>query len=168
MESVEYLLKNNNCIFESQLFNQLKGTAMGASFAAFYACLTIGFLEETKLYPALTTRFGEENMKVIKEMYRRFMDDGIVLLPAHICKSEFLSVLNSMHPDIEFTLEESESVTVRGKKVERLNFLDICIMIDEDGNIHTDIYYKTTNSHDYLHYDSFHPEHTLKNILKTC
>ena len=164
MESVEFLLKNNNCSFGSHMFHQLKGTAMGASFAASYACLTIGFLEETKLYPNLAATFGEEDMKIIKETYRRFMDDGIVFLPAHICKNKFLSILNAMDPAIEFTLEESETATVLGKKVERLNFLDISTMIDDEGLTSTDIYYKSTNSHDYLHYDSFHPEHTLKNI----
>ena len=164
MESVEFLLKNNNCTFGTQLFNQLKGTAMGASFAAFYACLTIGYLEETKLYPNLELTFGREHMQIIEETYRRFMDDGIVFLPENIRKSSFLSILNGMDPAIEFTLEESISTMVRGRKAERLNFLDISIMIDEEGLTHTDIYYKPTNSHDYLHYGSFHPEHTLKNI----
>ena len=137
---------------------------MGASFAAPYACLTIGYLEETKLYPELESTFGKNAMEKIKETYRRFMDDGIVFLPDNICKTRFLSILNGMDPAIVFTLEESEEVLIKGKRLEKLNFLDICIMIDQDGCIHTDIYYKPTNSHDYLHYDSFHPEHTLKNI----
>ena len=164
LEAVEFLLKNNNCKFGSELYNQIKGTAMGASFAAPYACLTIGYLEETKLYPELEVEFGKSEMEQIKKTYRRFMDDGIVFLPAHICKRRFLAILNRMHPDIVFTLEESESILWKGRKAEKLNFLDICIMIDEEGYIHTDIFYKSTNSHDYLHYDSFHPEHTLKNI----
>ena len=164
LEAIEFLLKNNNCKFNSELYNQIKGTAMGASFAAPYACLTIGYLEETKLYPELESQFGKEEMEKIKNTYRRFMDDGIVFLPAHICKKNFLSILNGMDPSIVFTLEESESILLKGKRAEKLNFLDICIMIDQDDCIHTDIFYKPTNSHDYLHYGSFHPEHTLKNI----
>ena len=92
------------------------------------------------------------------------MDDGIVFLPEEIPKDVFLSLLNAMDPAIEFTLEESESILMKGKKAERLNFLDISVMLDEEGTTHTDIYYKPTNSHDYLHHDSFHPEHTLNNI----
>ena len=164
MEAVEFLLKNNNCMFDGQFYNQLKGTAMGASFAAFYACLTIGYLEETKLYPEVERRYGNELRKIIEETYRRFMDDGIVFLPEQISKENFLSLLNAMDPAIEFTLEESESVIMKGKRAERLNFLDISIILDEEGITHTDIYYKPTNSHDYLHHDSFHPEHTLDNI----
>ena len=164
LESIEFLLKNNSCKFGSQLYNQIKGTAMGASFAAPYACLTIGYLEETMLYPELESKFGKRELETIKKTYKRFMDDGIVFLPAHMCKTVFLSILNAMDPAIVFTLEESESILLKGKSAEKLNFLDICIMIDQDGNIQTDIYYKPTNSHDYLHFGSFHPEHTLKNI----
>ena len=69
-----------------------------------------------------------------------------------------------MHPAIKFTLEESESITLNGKAAEKLNFLDISTMIDIEGFTHTDVYYKPTNSHDYLHFDSFHPDHTINNI----
>ena len=40
-------------------------------------------------------------------------------------------------------------------------------MLHSDGRIETDIYYKDTNSHDYLHYNSHHPEHVKKNIPYT-
>ena len=38
-------------------------------------------------------------------------------------------------------------------------------MIDENGIISRDIYYKPTGSLDYLHYDSFHPKHTLEHTV---
>jgi hypothetical protein len=146
------------------MYNQITGTAMGASFAAFYACLTIGYLEETKLFPKLRQEFSEQEARIIKETYKRFMDDGIVLLPWNACKDKFLALLNEMNPAIKFTLENSEQIRYKGKIMERLNFLDMSIIIDDNGTIHTDVYYKPTNSHDYLHYDSFHPKHTLHNI----
>ena len=164
LEAIEFLLKNNNCLFNGEMYNQITGTAMGASFAAFYACLTIGYLEETKLFPRLRQEFGENDANTIAETYRRFMDDGIVFLPWHICKDKFLALLNEMHPSIVFTLEHSSKVRFMGKIVERLNFLDLSIMVEENGTTHTDVYYKPTNSHDYLHYDSFHQKHTLHNI----
>ena len=164
LEAIEFLLKNNNCLFNGEMYNQITGTAMGASFAAFYACLTIGYLEETKLYPRLRQEFGDDDANKIIETYRRFMDDGIVFLPWHICKDKFLALLNEMHPSIVFTLEHSSKTKFMGKMVERLNFLDLSIMVEENGATHTDVYYKPTNSHDYLHYDSFHQKHTLHNI----
>ena len=164
LESIEFLLKNNNCVFNGEMYNQIKGTAMGASFAAFYACLTVGYLEETKLFPRLRQEFGERDVKIIMKNYKRFMDDGIVFLPWHICKDKFLALLNEMDQSIVFTLEHSEKTLFKNKEVERLNFLDLSIMVEEDGTTHTDVYYKPTNSHDYLHFDSFHPTHTRQNI----
>ena len=164
LESIEFLLKNNNFVFDNEMYNQLKGTAMGASFAAFYACLTIGYLEETKLYPKLQQQFSQDEANIIKETYKRFMDDGIVFLPWTACKDTFLALLNEMDPSIKFTLENTEQVQYHSRTMERLNFLDLSIILDDQGAIHTDVHYKPTNSHDYLHYDSFHPEHTLNNI----
>ena len=45
-----------------------------------------------------------------------------------------------------------------------INFLDIKIILHEDGTIETEIYYKPTNNHHYLEYDSFHPQHIKDNI----
>ena len=42
----------------------------------------------------------------------------------------------------------------------------VCQVNNSDGKIETDIYYKDTNSHDYLHYNSHHPEHVKNNTLK--
>ena len=36
--------------------------------------------------------------------------------------------------------------------------------MDGEGNIWTDVFYKETNTHDYLNYKSHHPEHTKRNI----
>ena len=87
LESVEFLLTNNNCSFKEMLFNQINGTAMGASFASFYTCLTIGFLEETKLIPKVKNQFNETASKTIIDSYKRFMDDGIVFLPWQLHKT---------------------------------------------------------------------------------
>ena len=87
---------------------------MGASFASFYACLTIGFLEETVLFPKLNHHYTIEDTSIIKQTYKRFMDDGIIFLPSHICKNIFLTILNSMDCAIKFTLEESQETTSNG------------------------------------------------------
>ena len=48
--------------------------------------------------------------------------------------------------------------------VQVLNFLDVSIILDQNGRLETNILYKETNSHDYLNYFSHHPEHTKQNI----
>ena len=44
------------------------------------------------------------------------------------------------------------------------NFLDVSIILHQNGRLETDIFYKETNSYDYLNYFSHHPEHTKQNI----
>ena len=47
LESVKFILENNNLNFNNEYFNQIKGTAMDSMFAPTYANLTMGFFELT-------------------------------------------------------------------------------------------------------------------------
>ena len=137
---------------------------MGSSFASFYACLTIGYLEEVILFPELEKNFEEVDVTKVKLSYKRYMDDGIVFLPTNMEKEDFLKYLNAMNPSIIFTLEITEQILWNNGRVEKVDFLNLTIIMHENGYIETDIYYKITNAHDYVHYDSFHPSHTLNNV----
>ena len=44
------------------------------------------------------------------------------------------------------------------------HYLDVLVTLDEERNIETEMYYKDTNNHHYLEYNSFHPEHVKNNI----
>ena len=82
LEAASFVLKNNNFLFDNVLYKQIKGTAMGAKFAPSYACLTISFLEETKLFPIISPKyFNHETCKYIEANYYRYMDDGFIVLP---------------------------------------------------------------------------------------
>ena len=39
--------------------------------------------------------------------------------------------------------------------------------MSENGEVKTNIHYKETNAHDYLQFDSHHPQHTKENIPYT-
>ena len=109
LESLEFLLKNNNFIFDDQLYNQLQGTAMGMVAAPPYACLVLGYLEETKLFPTLLPKyFNKEQCKTIKNYFKRYMDDGFIPFDTSIDINTFISYLNEMHPSIKFTYEKAE------------------------------------------------------------
>ena len=45
-----------------------------------------------------------------------------------------------------------------------INFLDITVILHDNRIIETEIYYKATNNHHYLEYNSFHPNHIKNNI----
>ena len=138
---------------------------MGTDFAPNYACLTIGFLEETKLLPELHDKFGQDHCNRIKDNFFRYLDDGFTLWSTTLDIDLFKDILNGLHPNIKYTFEQSENITYHdGSIVKRLNFLDISILLHSNGIIETDIYFKPTNTHDYLQFHSQHPEHIKKNI----
>ena len=70
-----------------------------------------------------------------------------------------------MHLSTKFTLEESKIIYENEKKMQVLNFIDGKIILHKDNSVETDIYYKPTDTHEYLPYDSAHPDHTKNNIL---
>ena len=138
---------------------------MGTDFAPPYACLTMGNLEETKLEPQLRSHFTLEQSRIIIETFLRYIDDGFMVWNVSWDLEIFKRIMNSLHPSIKFTFAVGEKVTLAsGEEVIRLNFLDISILLFPDGRIETDIYYKDTNTHNYLLYDSHHPEHVKNNI----
>ena len=158
LESAAFILINNNFKFNDTMFAQLIGTAMGTTFAP-YACLAIGFLEETKLYPSLQTNLTSDLAVIITNGFLRFMDDGFIPWPNNADIDIFKTLLNDIDTRIEFTLETDD-----GKAAQKINFLVITIMVDEDCKVETDIFYKQTNTHDYLNYKSHHSKHIKDNI----
>ena len=59
------------------MFYQFFGTAMTTKCAPLYACLTIGYQKETKLFTQeLPKYFSVKECELIKEVFKRYMDDG--------------------------------------------------------------------------------------------
>ena len=96
--------------------------------------------------------------------FMRYVDDGILLVPDSILIETFLIVLNSMNASIQYTASTAVLHVVDGLEYLCTNFLSIKVLKDADGSIKFDVYYKDTNAHDYLSFDSHHPEHTRTNI----
>ena len=70
------------------------------------------------------------------------MDDSFILWDESYEKLEvFHKMLNEMNPNIKFTKDTSE---------EELPFLDVLVK-KRNTRITTDIYYKVTDTHQYLH-----------------
>ena len=165
LEMVEFILTNNFTKFEEDLWQQVTGTSMGTKMAPPYACLTIGFLEETILFPTLLpSKFSPSECEKIIAAFFRFMDDGTSLFPISCSKETLLSLLNSMHPSIQYTVEEADSIIEGGVVIQILVFLSILLHLDDKGNIWTNVHYKETNAFDYLSWDSHHPKHIMENI----
>ena len=165
LESVNFILTNNYFQFNSKMWHQLCGTAMGKAFAPPYACLTMGYLEETILFPKLIPHnFDSITSKLIISLFLRYIDDGILVLPKSVSVEDFLKIINKMHPSIQYTISTNLLSIIDGVAYMGTNFLSIKVLVDSSGSVKFDVYYKETNAHDYLAFDSHHPQHTKNNI----
>ena len=65
---------------------------------------------------------------------------------------------------MKFTIEKKEFFHDKEKKLQFLKFLDVKLILHKGNSVETDIYYKPTNTHNYLPHDSAHPDHTRNDI----
>ena len=164
IESVKFVLTNNNFFFDGICYHQKEGTAMGSKMAVPYANLSIGYLEETKLHPILPRHFPVSVVELLIRWFLRYIDDGFILWPKGLPIDNFLRILNSLNPRLRFTLEASKKYMIDNDHFQELSFLDILTILKNYRIFTTDIFYKDTNSHFYLDYHSHHPSHMKDNI----
>ena len=173
IESLKFVLKNNNVFFDDLYLYlyltiwwhvpSITWNSNEHKCAPSYACLTVGYLKETKRFTyELPKYFNESECKLIMELLKRYMDDGFIFWPLKLNFGNFKTCLNNMHPSSKFKFENPEIIYENEKKVQVLNFSDVKTILHEDNSVETDFYYKPTNTHDYLLYNSAHPDHTKK------
>jgi hypothetical protein len=159
--AMKAVLTNNFAEFNNNIFQQIKGIAMGTPCATSIASLKVGREE---------IRFLEDRVHrklPIPYLYLRFLDD-IFLIWLHNRESlvDFFSELNLINPNLKFTFEISDK---------SVNYLDVTVFKDND-TLQTEIYRKPTDAPSNLLYDSCHPEHVRKalpysaaaRILRIC
>ena len=165
MEGTRFVLENNFFNFGNTTWHQIVGTAMGKEVASPYACLTVGYLEETILFPRLLpANFEPDIVQKIIELFFRFVDDGITALPDEVEPERLQDILNQMDPSVQYTITKPIQMVIKQQTFRRTDFLSLKVLVSNLGKILTDIYYKETNTHDYLHYSSHHPTHVKNNI----
>ena len=142
---IELILTKNNFVFEDVHYLQTHGTAMGTRMAPSYANIFMGDLER----------------KILEEVDRRpstwwrYIDDVFAIWThgeEHL--TEFVQQINNQHPTIQFTAEWSNRSVA---------FLDVKVTIEE-GRLTTDLFTKSTDTHQYLHKRSCHPAHCKSTI----
>ncbi len=142
---IEMILKMNNFTFNGQHYPQTQGTAMGTRMAPSYANIFMGELEHC-LLQSVSCR-PTTWWRYIDDIFA-FWNDGEERL------QEFLEEINSFHLSIKFTAEWSR---------EKISFMDTTVILD-GNNIHTDLYTKPTDTHQYLSPRSCHPRHCTSSI----
>ena len=154
IRGLELILTLNYFVFNGKWYLQIKGCAMGTKVAVVLAILTVGYLE-IKLYTILPDYFTDDYSKYIIAWWKRFIDDCFVPWKKGENLDLFVEILDTLHPSIKFTKEEGDL---------SIAFLDIMVIKAEDDTIEPDIFYKETNAHRYLHFQSAHPHKIKRNI----
>ena len=127
---------------------------MGTKFAPVYATLTFRYLE-VKLYVKVIEVFGDEFGKYFITDWKRFLDGCFIPWTKPASDLETLhNILNNLHIDMKLTLHFCNT---------EQSFLDVLVK-NRGGEIETDLYYKDTDSKQYLLFYSCHPRHTKINI----
>ena len=137
---LELILHMNHFEFNTKLYLQISGTAMGTSCAPSLANLFMGRFEKILL----------ENYPNKPVLWLRFID-GIFLIWTHGEEelNDFVKYVNSVHHTIKFTCNYNR---------EAVEFLDTRVILDPTTyELFTTLYTKPTDTRDYLFHTSAHP-----------
>ena len=139
MDLLEFCLRSTYFTHRGKFYKQVEGAALGSPISPIVANL---FMENFEIRALQSS----PNPPLL---WKRFVDDTFVILKkAH--KEEFLTHINSVDNNIQFTTEEPGPDG-------SLPFLDILISPDKDGRLETSVYRKPTHMDQYLQWDSHHP-----------
>ena len=148
-ELLEMCLKSTYFSYGGNFYEQKEGAAMCSSVSAVVANLYMEFFEELALETAPTR----------PRLWKRYVDDTFCILRKGSTK-EFLYHLNRVRPTIKFTVEQEEDGT--------LLFLDTLFRMREDGSLDVSVYRKPTHTDRYLHFESHHPAHVKRGVVRSA
>ena len=138
VDFTEIVLKNNNFEFDGKHFVQKLGTVIGTRMAPLYANIFMYKLERQLVTQPQTK----------PHTWWRYIDDiFIIWTEEEDSLRDLIDYLNSAHRTTKFTSKWSY-------KEEEL--LDVKL-INNLGKLETDVYIKPTDSHQYIHQASCHP-----------
>ena len=154
VDAILIVLRNNISYFDGVYKRQTHGCAMGSHKSPPYSSLAVGYIEK-ETYARLESTKGHDYATYVSTMLRRFLDDIFLKWRRSLGDPmELFNVLNSIDEKIKFTIEMGETIP----------FLDVNFTVLDNGSLETDIYYKETDTHNFVQFGSFHPHKTLTNI----
>ena len=152
IEALKITLDNNLATFNGICYKQTSGTAMGPKNACDYADVAMNYIDQ-----AVHNNNPETipNPHIPKD-WSRFRDDVYIPWTKTVEElMEFMDWLNNIHTSLKFTVCHS---------VEGIEFLDLFVYCDENNNLCTKLYSKSSDTHCYLVPSSCHKTHIIENI----
>ncbi|BHF84196.1 hypothetical protein SprV_0902734600 [Sparganum proliferum] len=132
--------------FEGRVYEQTKGTPMGSPLSGFIAEAVLQKVE-TEVFETYRSKF-----------WARYVDDTFVIIKREMVQT-FHNVLNSVSPDIQFTMEAENN--------NELPFLDVLVHRNPNGHLKTTVYRKAANTRQILSYHSKHPLSHKRSCVRT-
>ncbi|BHF60704.1 hypothetical protein SprV_0100367000 [Sparganum proliferum] len=145
MELLDYCLRTY-FTFNGQIYEQIQGAPMGFPISGYLAEAVLQELE-TRVFQTYKPKF-----------WMRYVDDTFVILHRY-AKDNFKRELDSVFPQIQFTMEEETNGV--------LSFLDVQVSRQEDGTLQTGVFRKATDTEKILHYNSNHPLSHKRSCVRT-
>ena len=136
-------------LYKGMAYKQIDGVAMGSPLAPLLANWFVANIED-KILSDTTLNYCKP------VIYKRYVDDIFAVFQSGTERDEFFKNLNEAHPNLTFTMETSTS---------SLPFLDVSITI-RDGQYHSSVYRKPTNTGVLMHYDSMAPQKWKRALVK--
>ena len=141
-----FSLYNAYCEFNNKFYKQITGRPMGSPLTVTLAEIRVTDIEQQAL--SSSTRKPKQ--------YYHFVDDGLGYFFNRTHAEEFLQHLNSLAPDLEYTIEHPNNDG-------SIPFLDILIHPEDS----TSIYRKPTNTNLYTHYSSATTMSSKESVVRT-
>jgi hypothetical protein len=152
-EFLNFIFDNNYIMFNDQIFKQHYGIAMGTSVAPTIANIYMWELENN-----LFSKLNNINSKLIPKKYYRYLDDIFVIWDQSLEELiNFRDIFNSMDPNIKLTMSYDFNT---------IDYLDL-IIYKNNNKINFKVHQKILNKYLYIPYNSNHPKHIYKGVIKT-
>nr|VZI52353.1 unnamed protein product [Spirometra erinaceieuropaei] len=131
---------------DGTVYEQVKGTPMGSPISGFIAKAVLQRLESLV--------FQHHRPK----FWARYVDDTFVVIGRDQVLT-FKERLNSVSPNIQFTMEEKEN--------NQLTFLNVLVFRKDCGGLKTKVFRKATNTTQILNFNSNHPISHKRSCVRT-
>ena len=146
-ELLEVCLRSTYFCYGGTFYEQQEGAAMGSPVSAAVANLYMEFFEDLALRSAPVT----------PRLWKRYVDDTCCIVKKGTVEA-LLGHLNSVRPSIKFTVEVEKDGT--------LPFLDTLLQRKGDGSLDVTVYRKPTHTDRYLDFQSHHPPHVKRGLVR--
>ena len=142
----EFLLTRTWYKYKEKYFQQTDGVAMGGPTSSVVA----------EIYMQNHDKVALSTFVIPLKVYERFVDDTFSILKRNQLQP-FHDHLNSIHPKIQFTVEEESE--------KKLPFLDTLLRRNDDGTISVLVYRKPTHTDQYLNFKSNHTSQSKDAVI---